>query len=95
MATSVNLDPNRIYLKTEEVSIEPSTVMSSQSNTRPSRDENKLPVSSNAMTSRSSGDCPRRSSLVVVVISIRLIRFTNTSARRILPVTIAQNIDCF
>ena len=48
-------------------------------------------MSSNAITSRSSGDCPRRSSLVVVVISIRLMRFTNTSARRIFPVTVEEN----
>ena len=44
------------YLKTEDASIDPVTVMSSQSKTRPSSDENKLPVPSNATTSRSSGD---------------------------------------
>ena len=84
---SVRVQFTRPYLKTNNALIDPGTVISSQSNTRPSSDENKFPVSSKAITSSSSGDWPRSNSVVVVVISMRFIRFTNTSARRMFPVT--------
>ena len=87
---SVRVQFTRPYLKTDDAFIDPGTVISSQSNTRPSSDENKFPVSSNAITSSSSGDWPRSNSLVVVVISMRFIRLTNTSARRMFPVTVGR-----